>query len=80
MIFSRFGSSMSMLFIILIVSGILLLLLLLFYYISLAVDLWDMKNDGAEERKKDFLNEIEDRNIVKEIEESENNFKDHYKE
>ena len=80
MIDSGFDYSMNMLFIILIVSGILLLLLLLFYYISLAVDSWDLDSKGINEKKTDFLEEIKDKNVIKEIGESEDNIKDHDKE
>lgn len=80
MIDHGFGSPMNILFITLIVSGILLLLLLLFYYISLAIDSWDVNNNGAQERKTDFLNEIKYENAVKEIEKSENTGKNDNKE
>ncbi|MBS5980976.1 MAG: hypothetical protein KIC67_00010 [Clostridium butyricum] len=73
MIASGLGSSINMLFVTLIVSGILLLLLLLFYYISLAVDSWEVRNGGNEEKKTNLIdsdvseegiNEIEEEKII----------------
>ena len=69
MIASGLGSSINMLFVTLIVSGILLLLLLLFYYISLAVDSWEVRNGGNEEKKTDLSNSDVSEEGIKEIEE-----------
>ncbi|MEQ3337575.1 hypothetical protein [Clostridium butyricum] len=69
MIASGLGSSINMLFVTLIVSGILLLLLLLFYYISLAVDSWEVRNGGNEEKKTNFIDSDVSEEGIKEIEE-----------
>lgn len=69
MIASGLGSSINMLFVTLIVSGILLLLLLLFYYISLAVDSWEVRNGGNEEKKTDLIDSHVSEEGIKEIEE-----------
>lgn len=69
MIASGLGSSINMLFVTLIVSGILLLLLLLFYYISLAVDSWEVRNGGNEEKKTDLIDSDASEEGIKEIEE-----------
>ena len=69
MIASGLGSSINMLFVTLIVSGILLLLLLLFYYISLAVDSWEVRNGGNEEKKTDLIDLDVSEEGIKEIEE-----------
>lgn len=65
MIASGLGSSINMLFVTLIVSGILLL----FYYISLAVDSWEVRNGGNEEKKTDLINSDVSEEDIKEIEE-----------
>ncbi len=65
MIASGLGSSINMLFVTLIVSGILLL----FYYISLAVDSWEVRNGGNEEKKTDLINSDVSEEGIKEIEE-----------
>lgn len=65
MIASGLGSSINMLFVTLIVSGILLL----FYYISLAVDSWEVRNGGNEEKKTDLIDSDVSEEGIKEIEE-----------